>query len=65
MAETNTGLILEQIVKMSHITTIQLLQTKVSKEISSYHDLSEWSIEELQSLRDELVTAYNLIYKKD
>ena len=52
----------EQIIRMSHITTIQLLESRVSKKSHTFGELKDWSIDELESKRDELIDMFNLLY---
>ena len=53
-----------QIIKMSHITTIQLSEEKIDGQISSFEYLDKMDIKNLELLRDELVIEYNQIVKR-
>ena len=49
----------DQIIKMQHITTIQMLENKIDRNQSSFEYLNKMDILNLILLRDELVIEYN------
>ena len=49
----------DQIIKMQHITTIQMLETSIDGNQSSFEYLNKMDILNLILLRDELVIEYN------
>ena len=48
-----------QIIKMSHIVTINMLENRIDGNQSSFEYLDKMDIENLELLRDELVIEYN------
>jgi len=53
-----------QVVKMSHITTINLINSKLGKR-DGFDELNKMSITELEEYRDELIKQYNFKLKED
>ena len=47
------------ILKMSHICTIQALQEKITGHADNYKSLSGLTIERLEQIRNELIPIYN------
>jgi len=53
-----------QVVKMSHITTINLINSKLGRR-DEFDELNKMSITELEEYRDELIKQYNFKLKED
>ena len=53
-----------QIIKMSHIVTINILESRIDGNQSSFEYLDKMDIENLELLRDELVIEYNQTINK-
>jgi len=48
-----------QMIKMSHIGVINMLELKLGNRVSRFEELEKMSLEELEDMRDELIPKYN------
>lgn len=48
-------------IKVSHISLINMLEEKIGKCISSFKELEKYTLENLEELRDDLVVEYNKV----